>query len=390
MEEYHIGKEIEKEVRKQYPSIEAFAKALNRERQTAYDIFSRAHMATDKLFKISKLLNRDFFKELSDIYKNGRVANEEEERVIKERISMLMPEDELHIIDESQFENIADEYFSNTRKKPLLICIDKKTAPDVFHEVCERIFGKGMVKIVETGRMAVASLESQLNALARLPQEVIEIYWSRRDYDDIILLAEKLATSSDKFVILYWWESNGLISGSYETIEYDDIVERCFNTWNKRIHMFVADSVENNFCRRLEIFNSSNPNWSKSKGYITRICHLFEKGEKEKAREVLEEAFEKRKTFKVFKEEDLEYAIRRYVVSAEPTDEEMKQFERSLKSMRFTMWYNVSKEGGEILNCEHTSSGIMEHALLDDHPDSRKAFDEYKRQQKEKSLGYLY
>ena len=49
MEEYHIGKEIEKEVRKQYPSIDAFAKALHRERQTVYDIFKRAHIATDRL-----------------------------------------------------------------------------------------------------------------------------------------------------------------------------------------------------------------------------------------------------------------------------------------------------------------------------------------------------
>lgn len=76
MEEYHIGKEIEKEVRKQYPSIDAFAKALHRERQTVYDIFKRAHIATDRLMEVSRLLNRDFFKEFSNVLHFGETSEE--------------------------------------------------------------------------------------------------------------------------------------------------------------------------------------------------------------------------------------------------------------------------------------------------------------------------
>ena len=68
MEEYHIGKEIEKEVRKQYPSIDAFAKALHRERQTVYDIFKRAQIATDRLMEVTRHLHTDFIKVLSKGY----------------------------------------------------------------------------------------------------------------------------------------------------------------------------------------------------------------------------------------------------------------------------------------------------------------------------------
>ena len=98
MEEYHIGKEIEKEVRKKYPSIDAFAKALHRERQTVYDIFKRAHIATDRLMEVSRILNRDFFQELSLIYKNGGQEKEEDESDVAERIGRLMEEDGIYFI----------------------------------------------------------------------------------------------------------------------------------------------------------------------------------------------------------------------------------------------------------------------------------------------------
>ena len=109
MEEYHIGKEIEKEVRQQYPSIDAFAKALHRERQTVYDIFKRAHIATDRLMEVSRLLNRDFFKEFSNVLHFGETSEEEDEAEVAECISQLMPENELQVIRTERLHELTDE-----------------------------------------------------------------------------------------------------------------------------------------------------------------------------------------------------------------------------------------------------------------------------------------
>ena len=147
MEEYHIGKEIEKEVRKQYPSIDAFAKALHRERQTVYDIFKRAHIATDRLMEVSRLLNRDFFKEFSNVLHFGETSEEEDEAEVAECISQLMPENELQVIRAERLHELIDEFFLSERKKPMIIMHDDNDSIVAdLRKVAEGILGKGMVK----------------------------------------------------------------------------------------------------------------------------------------------------------------------------------------------------------------------------------------------------
>ena len=149
MEEYHIGKEIEKEVRKQYPSIDAFAKALHRERQTVYDIFKRAHIATDRLLEVSRLLNRDFFKDFSNVLHFGETPEEEYETEVAECISQLMPEDELQVIKAVRLHELIDEFFLSERKKPMVIIHDDNYSIVAdFRKVAENIFGNGMVKSI--------------------------------------------------------------------------------------------------------------------------------------------------------------------------------------------------------------------------------------------------
>lgn len=315
--------------------------------------------------------------------KEHHIGKEIEKDVRKRNLSEVIngEVDELYIIGEAQLEDIADEYFSNVRKKPLLICHDNNVSvSDIFHKACEHALGAGMVKAVKTNSREINALELKMDSLARFPQKVIEIYWGERDYDDIILLAEKLVAASGKFVILYWRQTNSL-SGTSGRIEYDNIVQCCFDTWHKRVNIFVADNKDNDFCRRLEIYNSYRVS---GKDYISQVCNLYEKGEEEEARKVLEEAFEKRNTFKIFKEEDSGNTIRRYVVSAVPTANERKLFkECNIEKPRLTMWYDVSKESGEITDCEHTTSIQMISQPIDEghYPDSRKAFEEYIQQQ---------
>ncbi len=63
----HIGERI-KEVFEKQPkghNIEWFAAQLHCHRANLYNIFSRSTIDTDLLFRISRILNHDFFRDLS-------------------------------------------------------------------------------------------------------------------------------------------------------------------------------------------------------------------------------------------------------------------------------------------------------------------------------------
>ena len=59
--ELHIGKEIEKIYENSGMKLFEFAKRINTSTRNVYSIFERPEIKTDQLFKISKVLNHDFF-----------------------------------------------------------------------------------------------------------------------------------------------------------------------------------------------------------------------------------------------------------------------------------------------------------------------------------------
>lgn len=79
-----------------------------------------------------------------------KVAEVENEESVKEGISQLMPEDKLHVVNPAYVGQIADEYFSSPRKKPLLIFMYNPANPNqkTFRKVGESILGEGMIKSI--------------------------------------------------------------------------------------------------------------------------------------------------------------------------------------------------------------------------------------------------
>lgn len=62
----HIGRMIEGELRQQERSVAWFARKLCCNRQNVYDIFKRESVDTTLLRRISSVLGRDFFRDLSE------------------------------------------------------------------------------------------------------------------------------------------------------------------------------------------------------------------------------------------------------------------------------------------------------------------------------------
>lgn len=81
----NIGQLIENEVRKQQIPITEFAKMINCRRNNVYDIFRRCKMDIVQLKQISKVLNRNFFKELSEDLDLINICEESGEEVMKQK-----------------------------------------------------------------------------------------------------------------------------------------------------------------------------------------------------------------------------------------------------------------------------------------------------------------
>lgn len=80
-----IGELIENEVRKQQIPITEFAKKIYCQRNNVYDIFKRSKMDIVQLKLISKVLNHNFFKELSEDVELINVGEDSEQELIKQK-----------------------------------------------------------------------------------------------------------------------------------------------------------------------------------------------------------------------------------------------------------------------------------------------------------------
>lgn len=78
----HIGKRI-KEIFEKQPkthNIKWFAEQLHCRRGNIYDIFNRATIDTELLLRISRILNHDFFEDISEHINNRDSENVQENR----------------------------------------------------------------------------------------------------------------------------------------------------------------------------------------------------------------------------------------------------------------------------------------------------------------------
>lgn len=354
MEKYNIGQEILKEVKAKYPSVTAFAKDLCKSSSATYEIFGKTSLDTDLLLKVSKLLDRDFFREFSEKCLNGEVAVEDKD-MTENHINCLLPEDELHVFTYDKHEMVLEEYFLLPRKKPLVAFCGWKDREEEIKLTCvigENIFGKGMVRPLRFNSKNLADLEAQIPMLTSIPQKAFVILYNgsglQNGYDHVILLAEKLLAASGKHVVLICSNRNWVNEYS---LEYCSYAEPAFDTWKDRIFACVLDNSQNDFVYYRELYYAI-----KGRGYIDAIYHcLFEKDE-EGAQQYLAEA----RKLSSFKDTVIKSDVnmeRHQISMLEVRPEDKKLLERY--NPRVSMWIDIIKETGEIFNWEYSISSIL-------------------------------
>ena len=365
MEKYNIGQEILKEVKAKYPSVTAFAKDLCKSSSATYEIFGKTSLDTDLLLKVSKLLDRDFFREFSEKCLNGEVAVEDKDMTEK-RVNCLLPEDELHVFTYDKHEMVLEEYFLLPRKKPLVAFCGWKDREEEIKLTCvigENIFGKGMVRSLRVDSNNLADLEAQIPILTSIPQKAFVILYRGRGldngYDYVILLTEKLLAASGKHVVLICSNRNWVNEYS---LEYSSYAEPAFDTWKERIFACVLDNCENDFVYNRELYYAI-----KGCGYIDAISCCLGLGtsdiDEEKVKQLIAEAKEKLSTFKdtIIKEDE---GRERHLISSLVVRPEDKKFERYMSKDSFSIWIDISKATGTIRDWQ----GSFESGILSDDP----------------------
>ena len=367
MEKYNIGQEILKEVKAKYPSVTAFAKDLCKSSSATYEIFGKTSLDTDLLLKVSKLLDRDFFREFSEKCLNGEVAVEDKD-MTENHINCLLPEDELHVFTYDKHEMVLEEYFLLPRKKPLVAFCGWKDRNEEIKLTCvigENIFGKGMVRSLRVDSNNLADLEAQIPILTSIPQKAFVILYRGRGldngYDYVILLTEKLLAASGKHVVLICSNRNW-VSITNDKAVYSSNVEPTFDTWKERIFACVLDNSQNDFVYNRELYYAI-----KGCGYIDAISCCLGLGtsdiDEEKVKQLIAEAKEKLSTFKdtIIKEDE---ERERHLISSLVVRPEDKKFERYMSKDSFSIWIDISKATGTILNWQ----GSLSSRILCDDP----------------------
>ena len=351
MEKYHIGQEILKEVKAKFPSVAAFARELCKSSSATYEIFGKTSLDTDLLLKVSKLLDRDFFREFSEKCLNGEVAVEDKD--MTKRVNCLLPEDELHVFTPYNCEMVFEEYFLLPRRKPLVAFCrsrDSITYTDAVSRIGEGIFGEGKVKTLMVDKNALVDFEAQIPHMTALPQKAFVVCYSgsglQNGFDQIILLSEKLLAASAKHVVVICENNNHIVN--YGHSEYISYAEPTFDTWKERIFACVLDNSQNDFVYYRELFRAT-----KNGDCIRGIARCLENHDEEGAQQYLAEA-KKLSTFKdtIIKSDGIWERHQISSVILRPEDKNLL----GAYNHPVSMWININKETGEISTLEWEGS----------------------------------
>ena len=352
MEKYHIGQEILKEVKAKFPSVAAFARELCKSSSATYEIFGKTSLDTDQLLKVSKLLDRDFFREFSEKCLNGEVAVEDKDMTEK-RVNCLLPEDELHVFTPYNCEMVFEEYFLLPRRKPLVAFCrsrDSITYTDAVSRIGEGIFGEGKVKTLMVDKNALVDFEAQIPHMTALPQKAFVVCYSgsglQNGFDQIILLSEKLLAASEKHVVVICKNNSRIENLGHP--KYISYAEPTFDTWKERIFACVLDNSQNDFVYYRELFRAT-----KNGDCIRGIARCLENHDEEGAQQYLAEA-KKLSTFKdtIIKSDGIWERHQISSVILRPEDKNLL----GAYNHPVSMWININKETGEISTLEWEGS----------------------------------
>ena len=138
---------------------------------------------------------------------------------------------------------------------------------------------------------------------------------------------------------------------------YSSNVEPTFDTWKERIFACVLDNSQNDFVYNRELYYAI-----KGCGYIDAISCCLGLGtsdiDEEKVKQLIAEAKEKLSTFKdtIIKEDE---ERERHLISSLVVRPEDKKFERYMSKDSVSIWIDISKATGTILDWQGSFKSMI-------------------------------
>lgn len=257
MEKYHIGHEIEKEMRAKGKTVRELAREINLSPQAVYDILKKDYISTDRLGMVQRALGRDFFKELSEALSNGGILTEkEDESVVKERFGMLMPEDKLRVIDHERYCQLAEEFVNTEHHKPLVIFYNdrKQVQTDLIELFSDRDLRPGQVVYIDPSdlRKKGKSDDEIIRDHKAMPQPIVRVTCGV--CDDSFLFMKRLADEAGKKVYAYCLAANELQDDYQSGIKYWDRAIEAFGSWCEQIHFAYVDDENQSYRRNRQLY----------------------------------------------------------------------------------------------------------------------------------------
>ncbi len=233
MEKYHVGHEIEKELRAQGKSARWLADEICLTPQAVYDIFKKDNINTARLIKIQRALERDFFMEYSKYIKNGGVVADEE--------------------DESVYE-LAEEFVMTEHHKPLVIYTNDWAAQtSVINNVADNVLGIGKVYALDLQgeRKKGKSDDDMVQIVKAMPHPIIQVVSPSGDEDFRFLVS--LAQVTGKKVFAYCRVLQTI--NNYTNVpEYHDTTIKPFGAWHEQIHFALVDDNRQSYRQTRQLF----------------------------------------------------------------------------------------------------------------------------------------
>lgn len=280
----------------------------------------------------------------------------------------VMLSEKLYVFSPNETLEVVKGYLLLHTKKPLVVFYDKRSFPvyDYIRSIGEDVLGKGMVKEIQIAENELTDYEAKIPHLAQLPQKAIMLRYTQarlcNDFDDIILLAEKLITESGKNVIVLCDNRNSIEKDNGGRPAYISNAEPTFDTWNERIHAFVADNENKDFTYTKELYLAAM-----GKGYIDEICRYLNQDneeDEEAARQLLAEAKEELSTFKDEITEETSDLIRHQISTIQLRPGDKAKLPDDFNTPKTEMWYEEEKATGKITNWQYDDRNWLTKQIL--------------------------
>ena len=254
---YNIGDQIQRKVLKQNRPIGTIAKEIGIERQSLYDIFNSDSIKTSRFIRICKVLDYDFFADLSAVF-NHREDSIVDNTGLDHRLSLIHKDEITVISPDYMLDNLVRKYAGSDSRQPLVIFHasgSRDSIPDILRHWKALDLGEDNDTLREVHRdMMFQQWDDGLKT-----EEIgscMMLTYSGHQYSGAIANTVELMKQEGRHVVLLMSVTNELCQGAQGGLVYVDIADELFGRFHHEAHIVVCQDRQSRYLRRKMLYKA--------------------------------------------------------------------------------------------------------------------------------------